>query len=164
MTNEQLEVRISGRDFGISLKGYNPQANREIRAQLAGETDLLALLRAYLDVVHQKCELESKIAQLHEKLESIPALESKPESMRVLAITDSTESSSSQTPSANSMDSALDSRAHDLLDSAATNPATLDSIDSATLESNVSASVPVHDLFSAFDTALESTKQESPAL
>lgn len=71
MANEQLEVRISGRDFGISLKGYNPQANAQIRAQLAGETDLLVLLRAYLDVVHQKCELESRLAQLNEKLDSM---------------------------------------------------------------------------------------------
>lgn len=158
MKNEQLEVRISGRDFGISLKGYNPEANREIRAQLAGETDLLVLLRAYLDVVHQKCELESRIAQLHEKLESIHAAKVVDS---VKPPQDSTETSESQRFITNPADSVLDSRESSTLDSAATNPAPLE----LTIpESTAPISAPVHDLFSAFDTGQESTKQESPAL
>ncbi|STO97165.1 Uncharacterised protein [Helicobacter canis] len=69
--NEQLEVRISGRDFGISLKGYNEQANKEIRELFAnkGDTDLLALLRAYLDVVHKKCELEYRIQKVDSRID-----------------------------------------------------------------------------------------------
>lgn len=157
MINEQLEVRISGRDFGISLKGYNPEANREIRAQLAGETDLLVLLRAYLDVVHQKCELESRIAQLHEKLESIHAAKVVDS---VKPPQDSTEASESQRFITNPADSVLDSRESSTLDSAATNPA---SLELAIPESTAPISAP-DDLFSVFDTGQESPKQESPAL
>lgn len=68
--SEQLEVRISGRDFGISLKGYNEQAGAEIRELFAhNNTDLLTLLRAYLDVVHKKCELESKIQEVDSRID-----------------------------------------------------------------------------------------------
>lgn len=68
--SEQLEVRISGRDFGISLKGYNEQAGAEIRKLFAhSNTDLLTLLRAYLDVVHKKCELESKIQEVDSRID-----------------------------------------------------------------------------------------------
>lgn len=87
--NEQLEVRISGRDFGISLKGYNAQASDEIRALFANHnTDLLDLVRAYLDVVHQKCELESSLQAIVAKIDTIKL----PEAAKELASSEEQES------------------------------------------------------------------------
>lgn len=70
--NEQLEIKICGREFGISLKGYNAQASQEIRDMFEKKNvDLLEIVRAYLDVVHQKCELESSLQNIAMKLDNV---------------------------------------------------------------------------------------------
>lgn len=70
--NEQLEIKICGREFGISLKGYNAQASQEIRDMFEKKNvDLLDIVRAYLDVVHQKCELESSLQNIAMKLDNV---------------------------------------------------------------------------------------------
>ena len=70
--NEQLEIKICGREFGISLKGYNAQASQEIRDMFERKNvDLLDIVRAYLDVVHQKCELESSLQNIAMKLDNV---------------------------------------------------------------------------------------------
>lgn len=67
--DEQLEINISGRKFSISLKGFEPNAIIEIKDLLnAKNVDLLDLIRAYLNSVHSKCELESQISHITQKL------------------------------------------------------------------------------------------------
>ncbi|MGX2971354.1 hypothetical protein [Helicobacter sp. T3_23-1059] len=67
--DEQLEINISGRKFSISLKGFEPNAITEIKELLQSKNlDLLDLIRAYLNSVQSKCELESKIESIHQRL------------------------------------------------------------------------------------------------
>ena len=67
--DEQLEINISGRKFSISLKGFEPNAIVEIKELLETQSvDLLDLMRAYLNSVHSRCELESQVAHITQKI------------------------------------------------------------------------------------------------
>ena len=67
--DEQLEINISGRKFSISLKGFEPNAIVEIKELLEAQSvDLLDLMRAYLNSVHSRCELESQVAHITQKI------------------------------------------------------------------------------------------------
>lgn len=67
--DEQLEINISGRKFSISLKGFEPNAIMEIKELLETQSvDLLDLMRAYLNSVHSRCELESQVAHITQKI------------------------------------------------------------------------------------------------
>lgn len=68
--DEQLEINISGRKFSISLKGFEPNAIVEIKELLeTSNVDLLDLMRAYLNSVHSRCELESQVAHIAQKID-----------------------------------------------------------------------------------------------
>lgn len=98
--DEQLEINISGRKFSISLKGFEPNAITEIKELLQSKNlDLLDLIRAYLNSVQSKCELESKINSIDQKLNHALARTSSQDTLQDFAknIEDSGKNSQTET-------------------------------------------------------------------
>lgn len=70
--NKQIEITLSGRRFSISLNDFNEKAYNEIQTLFADKNlDLLDLMRAYIASVQEKCELESKLEAMIDKIQDV---------------------------------------------------------------------------------------------
>ncbi len=72
MQTKQLQITLCNRTFNISLNNLNKKAYSEICELLSSNNlDLLDLIRAYIANTQEKCELESKLEAMIDKIQDV---------------------------------------------------------------------------------------------